>query len=235
MSGSTTSKDTSFESFAVSSPNWEERSVQRVVETGRGQILERSRKIVEAAYELLEEGLDELTIRAVLAKTGLSRRAFYERFSGKDDLVLAVFEHTIRRAESHYREQVAPLTCPMEKLHLIVSWLVLGRDALQGRPRDSGGRRGVAMSREHLRLAESHPEQLQIALLPLISLMAEQLSDGMTEGVVRDGEPLRMASLIYNLVSTTVHRELLSPEAAWADRELLAAEIWEFCRCAIAA
>jgi AcrR family transcriptional regulator len=215
-------------------PGWEERSVQRVVEAGREQILERSRKIVEAAYELLDEGLEELTIRAVLGKTGLSRRAFYERFSGKDDLVVAVFEHTIRLAESRYREQIDLLNDPMERLHLIVSWLVRGREALPGAERDNSGRRGAAMSREHLRLAESRPEELQVALQPLISLIAEQLSDGMAAGVVRDGDPRRMASLVYNLVSTTVHTELLSSETAQADREQLAAEIWDFCQRAVA-
>ncbi len=46
---------------------WEERSATRVLEAGRDQILERSRRIVEAAYVLLEQdGLDGLTIRAVL-------------------------------------------------------------------------------------------------------------------------------------------------------------------------
>jgi len=216
-------------------PDWEERTVQRVVETGREQLLERSRKIVEAAYELLEEGLEELTIRAVLGKTGLSRRAFYERFSGKDDLVLAVFEHTIRRAESHYREQIQPLADPLERLHLIVSCLVCGREALDANERDRGDRRGAAMSREHLRLAESRPEELQAALRPLISLIAEQLADGMAVGAVRDADPHRLASLVYNLVSTTVHTELLSPVTARADREQLAGEIWAFCRQAVAA
>src|ERR1700720_3797553 len=84
---------------------WEERSANRVFQTGRDQILERSRKLVDAGYELLEEqGLEGLTIRAVLKRTGLSRRAFYERFEGKDDLVLAVFEHTIIAAASHMTE-----------------------------------------------------------------------------------------------------------------------------------
>ena len=55
------------ESPRANASGWEERSVQRVVETGRDQILARSRRIVEAAYGLLEEGLDKLTIRAVLA------------------------------------------------------------------------------------------------------------------------------------------------------------------------
>ncbi len=36
---------------------WEERSVQRVVEAGREHILDRSRRIVRAAYELIDEGL----------------------------------------------------------------------------------------------------------------------------------------------------------------------------------
>jgi hypothetical protein len=41
-------------------------------------------------------------------------------------------------------------------------------------------RRGAAMSREHLRLAESRPNELQAALSPLITLITRQLSDGMT-------------------------------------------------------
>lgn len=207
--------------------------MQRVVEAGREQILERSRKIVEAAYELMDEGLEELTIRAVLTKTGLSRRAFYERFSGKDDLVVAVFEHTICLAERHYREQIERLDDPLARLHLIVSSLVHGREAVDGKEHDTGSRRGAAMSREHLRLAESRPDELQVALQPLISLIAEQLSDGMAAGVVREGDARRMASLVYNLVSTTVHTELLSTEAARANREQLASEIWEFCRRAV--
>ena len=57
---------------------------------------DRNQQIVAAAYDLLdEEGLEGLTIRAVLQRTGLARRALYDRFAGKDDLVLAVFDHTI--------------------------------------------------------------------------------------------------------------------------------------------
>jgi AcrR family transcriptional regulator len=216
-------------------PGWEERSVQRVLVNGREQLLERSRRIVEAAYELLDEGLEELTIRAVLKKTGLSRRAFYERFSGKDDLVLAVFEHTIRLASEHYRAQMAVLDDPLERLRLVITLLVLGREAMDDPALDPEGRRGVAMSREHLRLAESRPDELQNALEPLIHLIAEELSAGMERGVVRQGDARRMARLVYNLVSTTVHTELLSRDTAQADREQLATEIWIFCRHAIEA
>jgi AcrR family transcriptional regulator len=220
-------------------PRWEERSQNRVLEVGRDQILDRSRRIVEAAYDLLdEEGLAGLTIRAVLERTGLSRRAFYERFEGKDDLMLAVFEQTIRLAASHYRAQIAALADPMSRLNLIVICIVLGQSSLEEAGRGHSNRRGAAMSREHLRLAESRPDELQAALQPLIALIAEQLSSGMEVGLVRNGAPERLAALLYNLVSTTVHTELLAHEGSRPDRgrqTQLAADIWEFCRRALAA
>jgi len=215
-----------------------DRGRSRGIVTDAQQILERSRSIVAAAYVLLDkEGLEGLTIRAVLVKTGLSRRAFYERFAGKDDLMLAVFEHTVRLAADHYRAQVATLTDPMARMELIVTCIVLGESTLK----ESGGntsRRGAAMSREHLRLAQSRPDDLQAALDPLIALIAEQLFRGMEVGSVRDCAPQRLATLVYNLVATTVHTELLAQEARVRDRTRrlqLAADLWEFCRRAIAA
>jgi len=219
--------------------HWEERSAKRVLDAGRDQILERSRKIVEAAYDLLEEeGLEGLTVRAVLNRTGLSRRAFYERFEGKDDLVLAVFEQTIRAATIHFSKLIGTLAGPIERLELIVTHIVLGRTSLVLADHASSNRRAAAMSREHLRMAESRPHELQAALSPLIALIARQLSDGMATGSVRSGNPQRLATLVYNLVSTTVHTELLSQERAQPDRAhraQLAADIWEFCRRAIVA
>lgn len=173
----------------------------------------------------------------MLKRTGLSRRAFYERFTGKDDLVLAVFEQTIRQAAAHYREQVALAPDPLQRLKLIVTSIVFG-SALDNAPAEQTNRRGAALSREHLRLAEQRPDDLQAALRPLINLISEQLSDGMRAGLVREFAPQRLAALVYNLVSTTVHTELLAQEAARPDRARraeLADDIWEFCRRAIAA
>jgi len=216
---------------------WEERSTHRVLAARREQILERSRQLVEAAYRLLEEkGLEGLTIRAVLERTALSRRAFYERFADKDELVLAVFEQAILMATRRFREQIGSIGDPVARLELIVTNLVLAGGSPHG-PADAG-RRSAAMSREHLRLAESRPDDLQAALSPLLNLIAEQLSSGMKAGAVRREDPARLAALLYNLVSTTVHTELLTRSKAradWAKRVQLAAETWEFCRRAIAA
>lgn len=204
----------------------------------------RARMLVEAAYDLLdEEGLEGLTIRAVLARTGLARRAFYDNFDGKDDLVLAVFEQTIRLAAEYYRAKAETIAEPVDRLALIVSSIALGTaniDELAGSPEGitGGDQRSAALSREHLRLADSRPKELQKALAPLLALIAEQLRAGIAAGVVRPCDPDIQAALIYNLVSTTVHTELLAGEAGTRDRErslALAGEIWEFCRRAIMA
>lgn len=204
----------------------------------------RARRLVEAAYELLdEEGLEGLTIRAVLARTGLARRAFYENFGSKDDLVLAVFRQTIELAARYYRAKAETIADPLGRLALIVSSITLGTANLEGIPSAEEGmghrnHRSAALSREHLRLADTHPRELQEALAPLLVLMAEQLRAGIAAGVVRPCDADLEAALIYNLVSTTVHTELLASEAGRHDRDRrlkLAQEIWEFCRRAVAA
>jgi AcrR family transcriptional regulator len=197
----------------------------------------RARQIVDAAYVLLEEeGLEGLTIRAVLARTGLARRAFYERFAGKDDLVLAVFEQTIRLAAERFAGQAEACRTPMERIRMIVTGIVLGRGSLEDDDIWQSNRRGAAMSREHLRLAEARPDELQAALEPLITLIAGQLSDGMAVGEVRQSDAGRLAVLIYNLVSTTVHTELLAQATAQPNRQRrvkLADDVWDFCKRAI--
>jgi AcrR family transcriptional regulator len=201
----------------------------------------RARLLVDAAYELLDEaGLEGLTIRAVLARTGLARRAFYDNFSGKDDLMLAVFEQTIRLAADHYRMMAEALPGPMARLAMIVTSIALGSAdvaAMAGADLAAVHRRSTAMSREHLRLAESRPDELHAALAPLRALFVELLQAGIAAGEMRAGDADLRASLIYNLVSTTAHTELLAEEGEAPDhdrRRRLAAEVWEFCRRAIA-
>lgn len=202
--------------------------------------VDRGQQIVDAAYDLLEEdGLEGLTIRAVLKRTGLARRAFYERFAGKDDLVLAVFAQTLRESAVFMREQGEALGGPLERIRLIVSILLLGAlGSVDGADSEANDRRSAALSREHLRLADARPADLQEALSPLLDLMTEIVADGIAQGAFRPCDPALQARLLYNLVSTTLHTELLAEENARLNRErrkAMADEIWEFCHRAIAA
>jgi AcrR family transcriptional regulator len=191
----------------------------------------RALQIVEAAYALLgEAGLEGLTIRGILSRTGLARRAFYERFTGKDDLMLAVFEHAIRAAAAHFDGEVKRLAYPLDRLRLIVHAIALGSDANQATGPDFRDRRSTALSREHLRLAETQPAALQAALGPLLDLIARLLAEGMAAGIIPRASPERLAPLIYNLVATTVHTEFLQQGGSdRRERERLAEDVWRFC------
>jgi AcrR family transcriptional regulator len=197
----------------------------------------RRQSIIAAANDLLDEvGLDGLTIRAILKRTGLARRAFYERFDGKDDLVLAVFAETLREAAVHFTHEVAPLPNPLDQLRIIVFGLVHGSQPEEGT--GIGPRRVSAIVREHMRLAQTRPVELESALRPLLAVIAERISAGIRTGQVRNCDPALQATLIYNLIASTVHIELLMEESggpASHRREMLGNEIWEFCRGAIAA
>lgn len=210
---------------------WEERSVSRVLSAGRERVLARSRRFVRAAAELLAaDGFEGLTVRAVLERTRLSRRAFYERFGGIDDLILAVFEQTFRDGAANIRAQMTGIEDPLERLRFVIETMLLGPGA------ETSLRYAAVMSREHLRLAEARPENLQRALEPLTSLIAEQLAAGMERGVVRQADAFQLATLVQSLVAATTHASLLSrasgPETPAQDA---AAALWEFCLRAVRA
>jgi AcrR family transcriptional regulator len=196
----------------------------------------RALRMIEAAYCLLDEGgLEGLTIRAVLARTGLARRAFYENFTGKDDLVLAVFDQTVRTAANYYKNRANVIADPLERLHLVISSVALSASelALAGDPLDfaTRNRRSAALAREHLRLAESRPRDLQRVLAPLIDQIAEILREAMANGQARQADATTQATLIYNLLSTTIHSELLGEEDGRPDhrmRKQLSDAIWDF-------
>jgi AcrR family transcriptional regulator len=196
----------------------------------------RKQAIIAAANELLdEEGLDGLTIRAMLKRTGLARRAFYERFVSKDDLVLAVFEETLAQAAAFFAGEIAQLADPLARIGFIVIGLIMGALDSEG---GMGVRRVSAIVREHMRLAEARPAELDKALRPLLQVIADQISEGIRTGQLRECDPVLQATLIYNLVATTIHPDLLGngPGRMASDhRQKLADEIWEFCRRAIVA
>jgi AcrR family transcriptional regulator len=202
-----------------------------VLGSGRERVLARSRRFVQAAGELIaESGFEGLTVRAVLDRTRLSRRAFYERFAGMDDLILAVFEQTLREAAARLRVQLAGIDDPLERLRFVIQAMVLRARS------DSSVRQMVALSREHLRLAEARPDDLQRALEPLTAVIAEQLAAGMQRGVVRRADALELATLVQSLVAATIHASLLSHATGAATRaEDSAAALWEFCVRAVRA
>ncbi len=208
---------------------WEERSTARMLHSARRRAVEQNRRIVAAAREIVaESGLDGLTVQNVRERTGLSLRAFYQRFVGKDDLLVAVFEETLRDAATSLAAKTAAIADPVERLRMLVTGVFTGGTS------DDLLKQTVPLSHEHLRLAEARPAELRFALEPLTVLLADQLAAGIEARVVRRTDPRRLAVLVLHLVFAQIHAVVLGT-AEERDVERSGAELWEFCWRAVGA
>ena len=59
-------------------------------------------RFLDAGFELIESPSgEELTVQNVVERSGLSLRSFYHHFAGKHELLLALFEESIRMTADH--------------------------------------------------------------------------------------------------------------------------------------
>ena len=88
-------------------PAWRQRAVSRSLNAARSRAEQRVQRFLDAAFELIDEkGTTEFTIQEVIDQSKQSLRGFYQYFDGKDELLLALFEETIREATDDLRAVV---------------------------------------------------------------------------------------------------------------------------------
>src|ERR1700754_3850429 len=80
--------------------------------TGAGDDIDVSRgdRFIKTAVAILgETGRTDFTVQEVVARSKTSLRAFYQHFSSKDELLLALFERTIAQSVEIWRAEVSGL------------------------------------------------------------------------------------------------------------------------------
>src|SRR5215813_12248807 len=98
-------------------PNWRQRAVSRSLSAARSRAEQRVQRFLDAAFELIDEkGTTEFTIQEVVERSKQSLRSFYEYFDGKDDIVLALFEETVREAVADIRAAIEAESDPLSRL-----------------------------------------------------------------------------------------------------------------------
>ncbi len=85
--------------------------------------------------------------------------------------------------------------------------------------------------REHLRLAESRPDQLRGVLQPFVDVFEEALSAAQASGAVRAGDARRDARTLFHLVVSHLHA-LICHQIEDPPTEV-AEELWAFCVAAL--
>ncbi len=205
---------------------WHERAVTSPVESARQRALSQSLRFVEAALELLSEpDRTDLTVTEVVERSGVSLRTFYQRFDGKDEFMLAVLEESLRRGREIRAAEIDGVDDPAERL----------RDAITGIlapvPRAARARR-AALAREHVRLAQLYPAEIQQLAEPAVEVFEREIARGIERGIFRDSDPRQLALMVFHLTSahtTATLLETVDPRRTNLDPEA----IWEFVRRAL--
>ncbi len=208
-------------------PEWKRQSVDRSLTAARARAQDRTDRFVAAGIALITRTGDTgFTVQDVVDEARMSIRTFYSFFAGKDDLLLAIHE-TILVSEvvPRLRAGCDAQPDPVAKIRAYIDTLF----DLSENPAPSTR---AFVVQQH-RLAETRPEDLDLAMAPQVDLLVELVEGAADAGRVREGldvEPT--ARLLHHLVHGIVQDRVLGSKQTG----LLSADaLWVFTAAAIGA
>ncbi|HUO74706.1 MAG TPA: TetR/AcrR family transcriptional regulator [Thermoanaerobaculaceae bacterium] len=207
-------------------PGWRHRAVSKSLKAARTRAEQRVQRLLDAAFALIDErGTSEFTIQEVVDRSKQSLRGFYQYFDGKDELLFALLEESIREALADLRSAVESESKPLERLRAFTirlhEWCVP-----LGTRRKRGTHNRVPLSEFSLQLALKDPERLAAAVAPISRMLVELLDAAAARGAIRVSETQRAALLIQQTVmyGWLMNRFVQNPQA-----RVTAEDAWEFC------
>ncbi len=205
---------------------WRQRAVARSLQAARTRAEQRVQRILDAAFSLIDErGSSDFTIQEVVDRSKQSLRGFYQYFDGKDELLFALLEETVREALGDLRAAIESETDPLERLRAFTIRLHEWCDPL-GPRRKRGAHNRVPISRFSLQLALDDAERVAAAIAPVSKLLVELIEAAAKAGAVRVKETRRAAMLIEQIV---MYGWLMNSLVKDPRARISAEDAWEFC------
>jgi AcrR family transcriptional regulator len=209
-----------------SEPGWRQRAVSKSLSAARTRAEQRVQGLLDAASALIDEkGTTEFTIQEVVDRSKQSLRGFYQYFEGKDELMFALLEESIREALEDLRSAVESESEPLARLRAFTIRLHEWCEPL-GTRRKRGAHNRAPISEFSLQLALKDPERLAAVMAPVSRMLVELLEAALAEGAVQVSDTPRTAVLIQQTViyGWLMNRLVHSPRA-----RVTAEDAWEFC------
>src|SRR4051812_4823170 len=98
-------------------PSWRDLAVARSLDPARVRAEKCVQRFLDAALELMTGSSEkEFTVQEVVELSGQSLRSFYQYFAGKHELLLALFEESVRSTAEHLEQVVAEETDPLARV-----------------------------------------------------------------------------------------------------------------------
>jgi AcrR family transcriptional regulator len=208
---------------AVAGSTRRELAVARVLDPARARAETKVQAFLDAALDLTSRTAgQDFTVQEVVERSGQSLRSFYQYFDGKYDLLLALFEDSLRKAAAQLRQQIDEESTPLDRLHRFV--VEYYRSCELGSP-DKAFIPGVA-GFAHQLLSE-HPTEAARAFEPLTTLAHEVLDDAATAGSIRsDLDHDRIVGVILQAIMFNAFAATISGQPVHAEDHDLAEEFW---------
>ena len=156
--------------------SWRELAVARSLDPARLRAEKRVQRFLDAALELMTTSAGkEFTVQEVVERSGQSLRSFYQYFAGKYELLLALFEESVRSTAEHLERVVAAEDDPSRGSDASPS-STTGRASHRRKASRSKGRtaknpQSPAMAQFAQQLLTEHPKEAARAFTPLVALL----------------------------------------------------------------
>jgi AcrR family transcriptional regulator len=172
----------------------------------------------------------EFTVQEVVERSGQSLRSFYQYFEGKYELLVALFEDSVRSSAEKLREAVDRESDPLERLRTFtVEYYVMCRPTPKGKAGDTRDKRPASTLAEFAqRLLTDHPAEAARAFVPLTELLNELLDAAAAAGVIREGlSHQRITGVILQAIMFNAFGTTISGLPATGDVTEAADELWQ--------
>ena len=207
-------------------PAWRERALSRSMVAARSRAEQRIQRFLDAAFALIDEkGTTDFTIQEVIDRSGQSLRSFYQYFDGKDELLLALFEESVRESVDDVRDLAGSSTDldPLARLRACTVRLHEWCDPSEVR---RGTHDRTSISEFSVQLAVTHPERVTAIMSPLAEVFLDLVEAAVASGQISVEDPRRAAALIQQTVmfSWFGNRIVRNPRLRVSSDDL-----WSFC------
>lgn len=204
---------------------WRSRTVERSLQTARARAVKRGSRYITAAQELLAQtNRPDFTLQEIVDHSRSSMRTFYLHFASKDDLLLAVLEEEIGAFVDMAQKGIkaSKSTGSLDKVRIVIETMLseISSDSPHGRV-------SRALAIYYMRLFETNPEELSLAIQPLYELVHKIVEAGVVDGDIRtDIEAAKLAELVMRLIVSVAQSQVLGNQTG---NPIDANDAWQFC------
>jgi TetR/AcrR family transcriptional regulator len=205
---------------------WDERVAARSpsVERARLRTVRQARMMLDAAKRLMGQKGDDFTIQELAKEAGVALQTFYNYFTSKDELLLAMIGDLLTESCARWAAAARDLPDPLTRLHFYITSTF---DTLDG-----GGQNVTAaafIATTHWRLHRIFPNELAAAQLPFVELLRGEIRASIDAGLLPPIDPYWDGWFLNELIRSVYHHYAYTAERTPEVRE----ELWRFCLRAI--